>query len=90
MRITSVTVMFFSFETTHFTLDSAAPDKLTVTLFFDVANHSLVTSTTTKKPATVNAIACAVAQTSPSSQNSYPDNIKGEKRIRRESKIFRK
>lgn len=66
MNITSVTVVFLSFETAHFTLDSAAPDKLTLTLFFDVSNYSLVTSPTTKQTAPVYSIAGAVAQTSSS------------------------
>lgn len=74
MNIISVTVVFFSFEATHFTLNSAAPDKFAVAFFFDIANHSLVTSATTKKPASIYSIAGTIAEASSSSQNSYPVN----------------
>lgn len=74
MNIISVTVVFLSFEATHFTLNSATPDKFAVTFFFDITDYSLVTSTTTKKPAPVYSIAGTVAETSSSSQNSYPEN----------------
>lgn len=73
MNIISVTVVLFSFEATHFTLNSAAPDKFAVTFFFDIANHRLVTSTTTKKSASIDSITGAVAETPSSSQNSYPE-----------------
>lgn len=80
MRITSVTVVFFSHKAAHFTLDSATPDEFTMTLFFNISNHSLVTSTTTEKTAPIYSIAGAVAKTSSSSQNSYPNNGKKKER----------
>lgn len=78
MNIISVTVVLFSFEAAHFTLNSATPDKFAVAFFFDVANHSLVASSTTKKPASIDSIAGAVAETPSSSQNSYPVNKKNK------------
>lgn len=84
MRITSVTVVFFPHEAAHFTLDSATPDEFTMTLFFNISNHSLVTSTTTKKPASIYSVAGAVAKTTSSSQNSYPKMQKENKIEKRE------
>lgn len=79
MNIISVTIVFLSFEATHFTLNSAAPDKFAMTFFFDIANHSLVTSTTAQKPTSIDSIAGTVAETPSSSQNSYPENTKKKK-----------
>lgn len=72
MNFVSVTVVLFSFKATHFTLNSAAPDKFAMTFFFHITNHSLVTSTTTKKPTSIDSVAGTVAETSSSSQNPYP------------------
>lgn len=64
--------MFFSSEATHLTLDSTAPDKLTVTLLFHIPENSLVTTATTEESAAVDAIARAVAQATSRAQDAYP------------------